>query len=118
MGSTTSSQEGDVRAAERPDLADPVVAYLRHPVRVADLAPADGHQVEIAAPEPPDQVLDPAIAGRPGFLALEGVHDADAEADAADGDHRRAGEGLHPAGQAEIGALPLRRPEPAGRHVE
>jgi hypothetical protein len=107
-----------VGAAERPDLGAPAVAHLRDPVGVADQAAADRDEVEVAALEAPHQVADPAGPRRPGLLAGQRGHDVDVEADAADGDHRGVGERLHPAGQAEVGARPLRRPEPAGGHVE
>src|SRR5215469_13338476 len=107
-----------VVTAERPDVGYPAVAHLGHPVRVANLASADRYQVEVAALEAPDQLVDSASASRPRLLAGQGGHDVDVEADAAHGDHGGVGERLDPAREPEIRAIPLRGPEPPGRHVE
>jgi hypothetical protein len=94
------------------------MGHLRDPLRVADLAAADGDQVEVAALEAAHQLADAAPARGPGFLAVKRGHHVDVEAHAADRDDRGVGERLRPARQAKVGACPLGRPEPSRRHVE
>jgi YfiH family protein len=60
-----------IASTKCPDVGDPVVGHLRDPLRVADLAAADGYQVKVAAVETVHQLVNAASPGLLGLLAVQ-----------------------------------------------